>query len=123
MAKASFRMHRGGSGTGMRWMAKSWNVSLEERHKQRREAKMTTAPDSITEMLARMWMACDPNRGGIDPDELLPMAIETASTAGGPVDSRPNPLGGMPHWHWFIPRAEATRKFLDKHGYALVKET
>ena len=79
---------------------------------------MSDAPDAMTEMLARMWMTCDPNRGGIDPDEKLPMTV----CSGGsdlPTIEHPNPLGGKPHWHWFIPRAEATKRFLKERGYQI----
>jgi hypothetical protein len=61
------------------------------------------------EMLARMWIECDPNRGNNEPgsgfhaDDLL----EAGS------------LKGKPRWHWFIPRAEATLEWFEKHGYEL----
>lgn len=59
-----------------------------------------------TEMLARMWMECDPNRAPAAPDEIITMH---------------DPEREVPHWHWFIPRANATVKYLEKHGYTLVK--
>ena len=63
----------------------------------------TVAPE--IEMLARMWIECDPNRGGeprFEPyhDELDP--------------------GGEPRWHWFIPRAEASLAYFARNGFALV---
>ena len=30
-------------------------------------------------------------------------------------------MNGQPTWHWFIPRAEASIEYLEKHGYTLVK--
>lgn len=50
------------------------------------------------EMLARMWVACDPNRQHADPDELITMH---------------DPKRTVPRWHWFIPRAEASAAFID----------
>lgn len=58
------------------------------------------------EMLARMWMECDPNRGGSDPDE--PRTLH--------IDGVP---GEYPRWMWFIPRAEASLKYFSDKGYAL----
>lgn len=65
-----------------------------------------TETNEQTEMLARMWIECDPNRGGVDAEETITMF---------------EPTREVPHWHWFIPRAEATVKYLEKHGYMLVK--
>jgi hypothetical protein len=58
------------------------------------------------EVLARMWMMCDPNRQPAEPDEIITMH---------------NPEREVPHWHWFIPRAQASAKFLGQSGYKLVK--
>jgi hypothetical protein len=66
----------------------------------------TGTPDFITEILARAWIACDPNRGGSDPD--APINLGPSSD-----------LNGKPHWHWFIPRAEALRDFLSDRGLAI----
>lgn len=57
------------------------------------------------EALARMWLVCDPNRQGHDPDETIVMQ---------------KPLRQVPHWHWFIPRAEASLQFLAERGMELV---
>ena len=56
------------------------------------------------EMLARMWMACDPNRGGTDQDEIIRMF---------------NPERDVPHWHWFVPRAEASLAHIIGSGFTL----
>lgn len=58
------------------------------------------------EMLARMWMQCDPNRGGSDPDELSTLHVD-----GIPEDH--------PRWMWFIPRAEASIAHFEAGGYSL----
>ena len=62
------------------------------------------------EMLARMWIECDPNRcvPGFDPDELSPLTVD------GKQEMRPR-------WEWFVPRAEATLKYLEDNGYRLAK--
>ncbi len=69
----------------------------------------TGTPDRITEVLARAWLVCDPNRSGTDPDalrsgDLMQPGAETA---------------GKPNWHWFIPRAEALRDFLSDNGLVI----
>jgi hypothetical protein len=74
----------------------------------RKEKKMTTAETENVapeiEMLARMWIECDPNRN-IGADE-------------------PDPSnGGKPRWQWFIPRAEETSRFVQENGYRLSKGT
>lgn len=76
------------------------------------------------EMLARMWIECDPNRmggepgSGFHPDDTIGPSYESSS--GGKTRCLPNtPLTGKPRWHWFIPRAEATLAYLDKHGFTL----
>jgi hypothetical protein len=65
------------------------------------------------EMLARMWIACDPNRNGTDPDEIIGQSESSSDT----------PLTGKPKWNWFLPRAEATEEFLREHGWRIVKIT
>jgi hypothetical protein len=62
--------------------------------------------DRITEVLARAWIVCDPNRGG-DPDA--------------PIDhlGPGSTLNGKPRWHWFLPRAEALRDFLSDNGLVI----
>jgi hypothetical protein len=74
--------------------------------------------DKTIEALARMWMECDPNRGGTDPDELMPMKLCSGGIGPEGVSSveYPNPLGGLPRWHWFIPRAEASLAYLKNKG-------
>lgn len=61
-------------------------------------------------MLARMWIECDPNRGGpgCEPDDI--------------IDQPNSSYHGKPRWTWFGPRAEASLEFFTKHGYKLVKE-
>lgn len=70
----------------------------------------------MIEMLARMWMVCDPNRGGSDPDAVEPETVCSGGT-GVPIVERANPLAGKPRWHWFIPRAEASLKFMEDNRY------
>lgn len=65
--------------------------------------------NEMVEMLSRMWIECDPNRGGgPGPDD--PIATDGQGT-----------MDGQPMWQWFVPRAEASMKFFAKHGYKLVK--
>jgi hypothetical protein len=73
------------------------------------------------EMLARMWIACDPNRGGTDPDEII--GQRESSSTGGESTAVDTPLTGKPTWNWFLPRAEATEEFLREHGWQIVKIT
>lgn len=70
---------------------------------QQKEYKM----DAI-EMLAKMWMQCDPNRMGDNPDD--PIAVEGGT------------MNGQPKWKWFVARAEASLKFFDDNGLKLVKK-
>lgn len=67
----------------------------------------TGTNDRINEVLARAWIVCDPNRGGMGgPDDL--------------IDNLPgSELQGKPRWHWFIPRAEALRDFLSDNGLVI----
>jgi hypothetical protein len=60
--------------------------------------------DRITEVLARAWIVCDPNRTGTDPDALRETGVETK---------------GRPHWEWFVPRAKAMRDFLSDNGLVI----
>ncbi|MFN9109415.1 MAG: hypothetical protein ACK5XN_05010 [Bacteroidota bacterium] len=60
-----------------------------------------------TEALCRMWVLCDPNRDHDGLDD--PMAFDNGSN-----------LNGKPRWHWFIPRAEASEKFLLEAGFRIV---
>ncbi len=62
----------------------------------------------IKELLARMWIKCDPNRGDTNPDDII-------NREGSSYD-------GKPEWTWFVPRAEATLQFLDDAGYKIVKK-
>jgi hypothetical protein len=52
------------------------------------------------ELLARMWLECDPNRGDTDPDSLHEFANGEKK----------------PYWHWFLPRAEQSLSYLTKHN-------
>jgi hypothetical protein len=61
-------------------------------------------PEHI-EMLARMWIDCDPNRDHTNQDE--PMKLPNGS------------LDGQPRWKWFIPRAEASAAYFEARGYVL----
>ena len=76
---------------------------------------------NITEILARAWMMCDPNRGGIDPDAPI------GQSCSGGTDQEPvcvdTSLTGKPNWHWFIPRAEALQKYLDDNGLEITRKT
>lgn len=65
---------------------------------------MDETHDRITEVLARAWITCDPNRGGTDPDALM-TGLSPSST-----------LNGKPSWQWFVPRAVALRDFLSENG-------
>lgn len=67
------------------------------------------------EMLARMWMECDPNRGPCDPEEL----IEPHADSDGDIIT--TNLTGKPRWHWFIPRAEASLRYFGDSGFVLLK--
>lgn len=60
------------------------------------------------ELLARMWITCDPNRMAYSADELAPLNIEGVDTM-------------HPRWMWFIPRAEASLAMFKKHGFAISK--
>lgn len=66
----------------------------------------------LIETLSRMWIECDPNRGGgID--------------SGGSPDDRitlheDGKVRQAKRWEWFTPRAEATLTFLDEHGLQIV---
>ena len=67
---------------------------------------------TVTEVLARAWIDCDPNRAGngpgsgFHPDDIM----ETETD-----------LNGKPRWHWFIPRAEALVVYLAERGFKVVE--
>lgn len=82
-------------------LRESWDNRQNER-----KAKMDD--DKLIETFARMWMQCDPNRGGSDPDEIMHF------DAG--ADGTVSTLSGQPRWKWFMPRAEASLKFLRENG-------
>lgn len=60
------------------------------------------------ELLARMWLVCDPNRQPSNPDEL--------------IEHEGSSYNGKPHWTWFEHRAESSLEFFSQHGFKLVKE-
>ena len=72
--------------------------------------KGQTRMEKITEVIARAWVVCDPNRGGTDPDALIE------------DDGERTKLTGEPQWKWFIPRAQETIKFLEENGYEVVRK-
>lgn len=96
------------------------NLKLKRWWDVQQERKGKTMSKDLTETLARMWMQCDPNRGGSDPDELMPMKIAEGGTDM-PTVERDNPLGGEPRWKWFVPRAEASIRFLQANGFKIVR--
>jgi hypothetical protein len=65
------------------------------------------------EMLARMWIECDPNRmgsyvgSGFHPDDLSTLHVDGVAEE-------------HPHWKWFIPRAKATQKYFAERNISLV---
>lgn len=67
------------------------------------------------ELLCRAWIACDPNRGGCDPDELLG---PRADSLGNVWETE---LTGEPYWKWFGPRATALEEYLANHGWKIVR--
>ena len=85
---------------------------------------MSTYPvDHVTELLARMWIECDPNRDPAQADEIQPEMISSGSVgpdSDGSATLTPNPMARQPRWHWFIPRAEATIAYLAKNGLEIV---
>lgn len=59
------------------------------------------------EMLARMWIECDPNRsGGADADSPYTLFIDGKGE-------------DHPRWMWFLPRARASEAFLKENGFVL----
>ncbi len=74
----------------------------------------TGTPDRITEVLAKAWILCDPNRGGIDPD---------APDHGSGVMPAARNYVGKPRWHWFVPRAKALRDYLSDNGLVIRPKT
>ena len=70
---------------------------------------MTGTPDRITEVVAKAWLVCDPNRNCSDPDAAdTGMGLEPG-----------NEHAGKPRWHWFVPRAEALREYLHENGLVI----
>lgn len=57
------------------------------------------------EMLARMWIECDPNRC-VPADEPYTLFVDGHGE-------------DHPRWKWFIPRAQATADYLRAKGYEL----
>lgn len=77
------------------------------------------------EMLARMWIECDPNRSlgaepgsGFHPDDIIGPRY-TGSSDGESQRLPDTDLTGKPNWHWFVPRAEATQRYLAERGFAI----
>lgn len=68
-------------------------------------------PDRITELLARAWLMCDPNRQPAEPDRI--MSAERDHLQPG------SELIGKPCWEWFVPRAQEMRDFLSENGYVI----
>jgi len=62
--------------------------------------------EKLIETFARMWIECDPNRDKSSADE--PHEFADGVT--------------RPHWHWFIPRAKASIKYLQERGVVLTDE-
>lgn len=98
------------------------NMTLKanwDRRQERLKRRELMDRSTLIETLARMWMQCDPNRGGSDPDEIMPMEFCSGGVGDGTsaeTETHKNPLGGEPRWKWFVPRAEATLDFLKKNG-------
>ena len=69
--------------------------------------------DVRIEMLARMWMVCDPNRQPCDPDEIMEPSCDSDG------NEIITDLTGKPRWHWFVPRAEASLEHIQALGYDL----
>ncbi|MEP0323324.1 MULTISPECIES: hypothetical protein [Hyphomicrobiales] len=67
----------------------------------------------MTEVLARMWIECDPNRGGEPGSGCAPDDLS-------PLHNKDGVKEMKPRWHWFIPRAEATEKYLAERGFKIV---
>ena len=57
------------------------------------------------EMLARMWIVCDPNRS-VAADDLCTLFVEGNEEE-------------HPRWKWFIPRATASAEYFAQKGFAL----
>lgn len=87
---------------------------------------MSDAPDKLTELLARMWIECDPNRDSATADEIQPAMVYSGATGGEGGHATPiphhNALAGKPRWHWFLHRAEATKAYLADHGLEIVEK-
>lgn len=73
--------------------------------------------ENLTEVLARAWIHCDPNRGGTDPDAIIGQSCSGGSDQ--ETVSEDTSLTGQPEWKWFVPRAEALQDYLDKNGFEI----
>lgn len=59
------------------------------------------------EMLARMWIECDPNRiGGMPADDPYTLFVDGRGEE-------------HPRWMWFLPRARASIEFLQQNGFTV----
>jgi hypothetical protein len=85
---------------------------------QRSQRREKMQKDKVIETLARMWMLCDPNRCGSNPDEPMPMTFSSGGSDG-QIEERQSEIGGQPRWMWFVPRAEASLAYLNKQGLEL----
>lgn len=79
---------------------------------------MTDQKMSTIEMLARMWMTCDPNRDPSTADQIIGRSCCSSVNDDEPV-CVDTPLTGKPGWHWFIPRAEASLEWFEANGFTL----
>ena len=100
------------------------NIALKaiwDRRQERLQQRRNAVDDiKLIETFARMWMKCDPNRGGIDPDALQPDYYESGSSDG-PSERHANPQAGEPQWKWFVPRAQASLEFLRANGLRITR--
>ena len=71
--------------------------------------ELENVPPEI-EMLARMWIECDPNRSA-DPDD--PYTLFIGEDGHGEEH---------PRWKWFIPRARASADYFKAKGFALTPQ-
>jgi hypothetical protein len=77
----------------------------------------------VIEVLARAWIECDPNREK-NADEPI-TRVRAHVDDDGEARSRLHPrtdLTGKKRWNWFVPRAEATKQFLEDHGFVIVRK-
>lgn len=61
------------------------------------------------EMLARMWMECDPTRG----DNPFSADFEVI------MRGKDGVVKARPYWNYYASRAEAALAHFEKHGFAL----